>query len=263
MLKYPSRRNPASAFTLIELLVVIAIIAILAAILFPVFGRARENARRTSCVSNLRQISLAQIQYSQDYDERVVKARGASSGAYCWTAMLLPYIQTVQIYRCPSSESVEWYNYVNGDPTTNQNIGASYAINAQYSGTVTSNDPDNIFGNNGTNGPNNVNVFPSAVLAAIEAPSTTVFAGDSFCPRTTNTCFQVIGSTPNPANSAIRNLPTLGGSSNNQGQFVSRHFDGMSVAFMDGHAKWMRTEMLLQQTNNNSKRWKYFTPRDD
>src|SRR5438874_7363740 len=64
-------RRTQSAFTLIELLVVIAIIAILAAILFPVFGRARENARRSSCQSNLKQLGIAIMQYTQDYDERM------------------------------------------------------------------------------------------------------------------------------------------------------------------------------------------------
>ena len=66
--------NKRSAFTLIELLVVIAIIAILAAILFPVFARARENARRTSCLSNLKQIGLGVLQYTQDYDEKLPDA---------------------------------------------------------------------------------------------------------------------------------------------------------------------------------------------
>ena len=66
------------AFTLIELLVVIAIIALLAAILFPVFARARENARRSSCGSNMKQMGLAVQQYSQDYDERFPRAGGPS-----------------------------------------------------------------------------------------------------------------------------------------------------------------------------------------
>ncbi|MBC8104296.1 MAG: DUF1559 domain-containing protein, partial [Cytophagales bacterium] len=74
------RKSSRAGFTLIELLVVIAIIAILAAILFPVFARARENARRASCQSNLKQIGLGLIQYSQDYDEKLVPADSSSVG---------------------------------------------------------------------------------------------------------------------------------------------------------------------------------------
>jgi prepilin-type N-terminal cleavage/methylation domain-containing protein/prepilin-type processing-associated H-X9-DG protein len=92
-------------FTLIELLVVIAIIAILAAILFPVFGRARENARRSSCQSNLKQIGLGIMQYTQDYDERMVLV-GSTGGGSCstpWQDHIQPYIKSVQIFRCPSN----------------------------------------------------------------------------------------------------------------------------------------------------------------
>ena len=80
-----SLRTRKFAFTLIELLVVIAIIAILAAILFPVFGRARENARKTSCQSNLKQLGLAFAQYNQDYDEQSVPMRSGflTSSAGC------------------------------------------------------------------------------------------------------------------------------------------------------------------------------------
>lgn len=104
-----SIRKPKTAFTLIELLVVIAIIAILAAILFPVFGRARENARTSSCASNLKQIGLAFIQYTQDYDESYPIAGGSLkfkdpdlSKARGWMEQIFPYTKSEQIYKCPS-----------------------------------------------------------------------------------------------------------------------------------------------------------------
>ena len=97
-------QNRAKGFTLIELLVVIAIIAILAAILFPVFARARENARRSSCQSNLKQIGLALAQYQQDYDERTLVVD--ENNGYGWFTPVQPYIKSEQVFRCPSlSES--------------------------------------------------------------------------------------------------------------------------------------------------------------
>src|SRR5688572_30226809 len=95
---FPMRRR---GFTLIELLVVIAIIAILAAILFPVFARAREAARKTSCTNNLKQIATAATMYSQDYDERVVPSYLAApqNGAneIYWMGLILPYTKNVGI----------------------------------------------------------------------------------------------------------------------------------------------------------------------
>jgi len=88
------------AFTLIELLVVIAIIAILAAILFPVFARARENARRASCLSNEKQIGLGMMQYLQDYDEHYMVQDENTD--YLWYEPLQPYIKSDQLFRCPS-----------------------------------------------------------------------------------------------------------------------------------------------------------------
>lgn len=98
------------AFTLIELLVVIAIIAILAAILFPVFGRARENARRSSCQSNLKQVGLGITQYIQDYDERFPMYRynggtGEVGSPYGWADAIQTYVKSEQVYQCPSEKT--------------------------------------------------------------------------------------------------------------------------------------------------------------
>ncbi|HID06830.1 MAG TPA: DUF1559 domain-containing protein, partial [Armatimonadetes bacterium] len=100
------------AFTLIELLVVIAIIAILAAILFPVFAKAREKARMASCVNNMKQLALATLQYVQDYDEKFPRARffpgrpvnqsHDGNPCYFWSDALEPYMKNWQILQCPS-----------------------------------------------------------------------------------------------------------------------------------------------------------------
>jgi len=92
-------------FTLIELLVVIAIIAILAAILFPVFARAREKARQTACNSNMKQLATAGRMYSTDYDNRIVPYALNSDPGGCagWFLRLEPYIKNQQIFNCPST----------------------------------------------------------------------------------------------------------------------------------------------------------------
>jgi prepilin-type N-terminal cleavage/methylation domain-containing protein/prepilin-type processing-associated H-X9-DG protein len=94
-------------FTLIELLVVIAIIAILAAILFPVFARAREKARQTSCLSNIKQLGLGALMYAQDYDEFLPRTRGGGPpyiGPY-WQQVIEPYVKNRQIFTCPSAKT--------------------------------------------------------------------------------------------------------------------------------------------------------------
>ena len=97
------RRSKSSrAFTLIELLVVIAIIAILAAILFPVFARAREKARQSACLSNVKQIALSCLMYAQDYDEKMVTGSGYQAASLNWQLRVDPYMRNTQILVCPS-----------------------------------------------------------------------------------------------------------------------------------------------------------------
>ncbi|MGI5820268.1 MAG: DUF1559 domain-containing protein [Armatimonadota bacterium] len=112
-------------FTLIELLVVIAIIAILAAILFPVFARAREKARQTSCLSNIKQLALGMLMYVQDYDERFTVERNVfyDSGGRRWYQAIVPYVQNADIFMCPSAERTSaWGGYAyNGVGTGNDN----------------------------------------------------------------------------------------------------------------------------------------------
>jgi prepilin-type N-terminal cleavage/methylation domain-containing protein len=107
-----------SGFTLIELLVVIAIIAILAAILFPVFARAREKARQISCLSNMKQLGLGFAQYTQDNDEKSPNGINVyAPGGNGWAGEVYPYVKSVQVYKCPD------------DPTGNQAF-VSYAYNS-------------------------------------------------------------------------------------------------------------------------------------
>lgn len=111
-------------FTLIELLVVIAIIAILAAILFPVFARAREKARQSSCSSNLKQLGLGILMYAQDYDE-TLPAHCAGWGSMFWLYSTVPYVKNKQITECPS--------LARGDDVGGQGF-RSYGYNFELSG---------------------------------------------------------------------------------------------------------------------------------
>ena len=164
---YPFSRK--SGFTLIELLVVIAIIAILAAILFPVFAQAREKARQASCLSNSKQISLGFAQYVQDFDETFPLAdengalrTAAPTDLYTseWQNSTQPYIKNVQVLRCPSDKTT-----LSTAPTGKQDAGVSSYL---YNGFLGTNlyDPSN-----GASTPNLATVLPAKKLAAIKSTS--------------------------------------------------------------------------------------------
>jgi prepilin-type N-terminal cleavage/methylation domain-containing protein/prepilin-type processing-associated H-X9-DG protein len=118
-------RRKKLGFTLIELLVVIAIIALLAAILFPVFARARENARRASCQSNLKQVGLGIMQYSQDYDETMVYDELTINGSrVSFKGSVQPYVKSIQLFKCPSNSSTK--------TSDNFKIPTHYSANTSY-----------------------------------------------------------------------------------------------------------------------------------
>lgn len=165
-----SRRN--AAFTLIELLVVIAIIAILAAILFPVFAQAREKARQTACLSNTRQLAQALAMFAQDHDEMLPKAfyndvvNGTTGMPWNtgWDGAIYPYVKNAQVFACPSDTEKRTYTIDPADPNYNSHplkgvvMPTSYRYNA-------SNQP---------NGP-----WDAISLAALEFPAEAIFITES------------------------------------------------------------------------------------
>lgn len=212
------------AFTLIELLVVIAIIAILAAILFPVFSRARENARRASCMSNLKQLELGFIQYTQDYDEKyplTTYTNGSSTPGNTWGASVQPYLKSSQIFRCPSDSGTQW-NTPSLPPDGTPPYSNSYRINAWMAST-------NIYGK--------IASISNTANAIHLAETTDATVGDHFHPF-----FWGVGTSAGAeVTSGFMNGFTYDNAAHQTRELsLTRHFDGFNVAYADGHVKFVK-----------------------
>ena len=232
--QFPATRNVTAhagrrGFTLIELLVVIAIIAILAAILFPVFARAREAARQTSCLSNVRQLGMGFTMYFEDYDEQFPMVKGGSP----WTLSMQPYIRNQKMLRCPSDPSVNWDTPLAGKTAVR---ATSYTLNGYLA-------PGN---SNDTQGGN----YP--FIGSIQKPASTIFLTESARDFTGAYFHAHVWNPPTSTGhwNATLNLP--------DDIEPNRHGDRFNAAYLDGHAKsvkwsqvWWRDESFTPPLKGN------------
>ena len=218
-ISYSTSRNAAKTkgFTLIELLVVIAIIAILAAILFPAFAKARESARRISCVNNLKQIGTGIMQYSQEFDEMLPPGiNGANS---CWATVTQPYIKSADVFRCPSNTTGTLLMQ-----NTNDTIPKSYAANGVQPGTTV------MGGVSPMNETNTGNPSGGAALSAISSPTQVVLVYENDGPNRYPNQYDVA---------------TLAGADFK----FTNHLQTTNFLFADGHVKSMRPLITGQTVN--------------
>lgn len=217
-----------SGFTLIELLVVIAIIAILAAILFPAFAKARASALRTSCTSNMRQIGGAFMMYGQEYEDRY-PLTSFPSGSVSWTNSVRPFIGDIKIYRCPADSSARWNTPV--APPASNYYTTSYIMNAWYAGA---------------------NRY--ATLSNTKAPSKVILLADS-ADNVARDHFHPFYWTPDPdvAPSAFMTNMTWDNSAQKTKELaLERHLDTFVATYADGHAKAARwSQVWFQDISNN------------
>ena len=244
-----SQTRQNKGFTLIELLVVIAIIAILAAILFPVFAQARESARTISCVSNEKQISLGMLMYVQDYDERFPMyqyglptgdprkdQKDASGGTYLdeyvgWDEVCQPYIKNKSLLFCPSASS-PGNDYTNSAKHDYEWTGSlNYATNCRLAGKYGA----------------------TAKLAVLSYPASTILLSENGEQSSEGACrieTDEWGWTGSQTNSMVAQSTDF---PNQKPAQLARHKGGANYAYCDGHAKWINAKSLGLKTDANGK----------
>lgn len=234
------RKDARRGFTLIELLVVISIISLLAAILFPVFSRARENARRTSCLSNMKQMGTATMMYVQDYDGRYPvryiswSGRNLSQLAH-WPDLLYPYTKNWEVFICPSDSSPGEYPHYRPNGHSRP-LRWSYGSNSVGWGA----------------NPDRPPMMPAVWPYACGTP------GEVACPKGVHEAIIL-----NVADT-IMLTETKGGSALDSANYIdcvcvlypgdsrypcnmeARHLEGYNFMFADGHAKWLKKTKLSQ-----------------
>lgn len=270
MRSHSSRSFIRNGFTLIELLVVIAIIAILAAILFPVFAQAREKARQITCLSNLKQLGLSMAMYSQDYDETMMIAQTSNAtNTYRWPQLLAPYTKSRGFVFCPdgnystpvtgATTYQDTINNPNGNGGFNDyyyGLYPSYGYNYAYL-SPTSTCPDAFdtanaactvtpsTGISAVASPSGIFAGGSGIsLAGIDAPAQTVAMGDSISSPTSSPTTLEWGYYIIRAPQLWAKTPPTPLDRESYGRLLPRHTETANVQFVDGHAKAMKIDLL-------------------